>query len=143
MGILGTDADTIFEINLVVQFVLILFLAFGFYKRRTFSYHGKIMALATLLNLGATAFVMLPSLITYWDLIVANPTNPGIMITIVHVIIGSIAIALGFLFSIRFLLALRNSKPLACGTRRMMLTTLFLWLFALAGGLAFFVFYYI
>ncbi|MHA2356626.1 MAG: hypothetical protein ACXADC_15725 [Candidatus Thorarchaeota archaeon] len=143
MGILGTNADTIFEINLVIQFILILFLAFGFYKRRTFSYHGRIMALATLLNLGATAFVMLPSLITYWGLIVANPTSPGNMITIVHVVVGSIAIVLGSLFSIRFLLAIRNSQPLACGTRRMMLSTLFLWLFALAGGISFFVFFYI
>ena len=143
MGILGTAADTIFEINLVVQFVLILFLVYGYTKRRTFSYHGKIMALATLLNIGATATVMLPSLVTYWGVIVAAPTNPGVMITIAHSLLGSIALALGFLFSVRFLNATRNEQPLACGTRRMMLSTLTLWLLALSGGLAFYTFYYL
>lgn len=143
MGILGTAADTIFEINLVVQFLLILFLVFGFHKRRTFVQHGRIMALATIVNVCAVALVMLPSLILNIGAIVSEPFNPGVGITIAHSIVGSIALALGLLFSIRFLIKTRNSQPLICGTRRMMYLTLALWLFALGGGLAFYAFYYL
>ncbi|MHA2005337.1 MAG: hypothetical protein ACW960_14790, partial [Candidatus Thorarchaeota archaeon] len=134
MGVLGTSADTIFEINLIVQFILIIILAIGFYQRRTFSIHGRIMALATLINLGATALVMVPSLIVNLGAIVDAPFSTGEIITILHSILGSIAVALGSLFSIRFLIATRNSQPLACGTRRMMITTLTLWILALGGG---------
>ncbi|MFW9802315.1 MAG: hypothetical protein ACFFFC_06675 [Candidatus Thorarchaeota archaeon] len=143
MGILGTAAETIFEINLMLQFMLVILLALGFYQRRTFVQHGRIMALATILNLGATALVMLPSLILNFGALVGGPFNAGVGITIGHSIGGSIALALGLLFSVRFLIKTRNSQPLTCGTRRTMYLTLILWLFALSAGLAFFAFYYL
>lgn len=143
LGILGTTADTIFEINLIVQLILIVFLAIGVYQRRPFKRHGTIMASATLLNLGATTLVMLPSLITNLDVIVANPFNPGVGITIAHSILGSVALAIGSLFSARFLIATRNSKPLKCGIRRWMIITFVMWIAALGGGLAFFLYYYL
>lgn len=143
MGILGTFAETIFDVNLIVQLLLVVIMALGFYKRRRFAIHGRIMALATLINLGATALVMVPSLIINFGAIVAAPFSPGVLITIAHGILGSTAIVLGSLFSVRFLIATRNAQPLACGTRWMMISTILLWLFALVGGLAFYSFYYL
>lgn len=143
LGILGTTASTIYEVNLILQLVLIVFLAIGYYQKRPSKRHGTIMALATLLNLGAVFLIMLPSFIINFDAIVANPFSPGVSITIIHSVVGSVTLALGALFSLRFLIAIRNSKPLKCGTRRLMISTLLLWIIALVGGLSFFLYYYL
>lgn len=109
MGILGTFADTIFDVNLIVQLLLVVILALGFYRRRKFATHGRIMALATLINLGAIALIMVPSLIFNFGAVIAAPLSPGVLITIAHSILGSTAIILGSLFSVRFLIATRNA----------------------------------
>ncbi|MHA2026822.1 MAG: hypothetical protein ACW98U_13065 [Candidatus Thorarchaeota archaeon] len=142
MGIFGTRADTIFEVNLLVQLVLIIILVIGVYQRRPLKRHGTIMALATLLNFGTTALIMLPSLISNWHVIVTNPFNLGVGITLAHSIGGSLALALGILFSVRFFIATRNSRPLKCGVRRVMISTFIMWIAALGGGVAFYLYYY-
>lgn len=146
MGILGTQADTIFDVNLIIQTVLIAALIVGYYSmkpRRLLKRHGIIMAVGTMANLAAVLAIMLPSLILNWNAVVSEPTNPGVLITLVHVVAGTIAILVASRFSLRFLLALQRSKPLMCGTRRFMYLTLATWLTSLALGYGFYIFYYL
>jgi len=65
------------------------------------------------------------------------------MTTIAHAMLGTITILLGLLFGFRFFSATRGSKPLACGTKRMMVVTILLWLVTLSAGLAFYIYYYV
>jgi len=143
LSIFGTSAAPIYNVNLIVQVILVMMLAVGFVRRRILRQHGTIMATATALNLVATLLVMAPSLIRNFGAITSEPFTLGAGITISHSIAGSIAMFLGLLFSLRFLRAVKDSKPLACGTRRLMLVTAALWLYSLGGGLAFYAYYYL
>ncbi|MHA2187969.1 MAG: hypothetical protein ACW99V_06990, partial [Candidatus Thorarchaeota archaeon] len=115
----------------------------GYAKRRTFRFHGTIMATALIINMITVLTIMGPSFVLYFNLLIAAPLSPGNLITIIHVILGTIALLFGILFSIRFMLAIRRSGPLACGTRRLMQLTALLWLSSLFGGLGFFIYFYI
>ncbi|MHA1902355.1 MAG: hypothetical protein ACXADL_02815 [Candidatus Thorarchaeota archaeon] len=143
MGIFGTGAETIFELNLIIQLALLVLLLIGYAKRRTFRFHGTIMATALIINMITVLTIMGPSFVLYFNLLIAAPLSPGNLITIIHVILGTIALLFGILFSIRFMLAIRRSGPLACGTRRLMQLTALLWLSSLFGGLGFFIYFYI
>jgi hypothetical protein len=143
VGIFGTGAETIFELNLIIQLALLVLLLIGYAKRRTFRFHGTIMATALIINMITVLTIMGPSFVLYFNLLIAAPLSPGNLITIIHVILGTIALLFGILFSIRFMLAIRRSGPLACGTRRLMQLTALLWLSSLFGGLGFFIYFYI
>jgi len=142
MGIFETPAETIFDVNLIVQLVLIIFLATGVMSRRIRKRHGIIMASATLANLTTIFLIMAPSLIRNFGVIIADPLSTGAMITVAHSILGATTILLGLLFTFRFLSATRGSRPLVCGKRRMMILTATLWLLSLSDGIAFYVYYY-
>ncbi len=146
MGILGTQADTIFDVNLIIQTLLIAVLLIGYYSmkpRRLLKRHGMIMAIGTIVNLAAVLSIMLPSLILNWNAVASDPTNPGVLITIVHVVAGTIAILVASRFSFRFFLSVQRNTPLICGTRRFMYTTLASWLTSLGLGYGFYIFYYL
>ncbi len=142
MGIFGTSAEIIFDINLIIQLVLVILLATGVASRRIRKRHGIIMASATLVNLTTIFLIMAPSLIRNFGTIIADPLSTGAMITVAHSIFGTTTILLGLLFGFRFLSATRGSRPLACGKRRMMILTAILWLLSLGDGIAFYVYYY-
>ncbi|MHA1933882.1 MAG: hypothetical protein ACW97A_01255 [Candidatus Thorarchaeota archaeon] len=143
MGIFGTGAETIFEINLIIQIALLVLLLIGVARRRTLRFHGTIMATAIIVNIITVLTIMGPSLVLYSNLIIAAPFSPGNLITIIHVILGLVALLSGLIFSIRFMLAIRRSGPLACGTRRMMQLTALLWISSLIGGIGFYMYFYI
>ena len=120
MGIFGNPASIIIDVNLIVQWVIFVFLLVGYLKRRELKTHGCLMVIATILNLVTTLLIMAPSLVLNLD------TLP---ITVLpHAAVGTLAILLGLLFSFKFIVAQRNSQPLACGTRRNMLITFILWI---------------
>ncbi|MFW9851159.1 MAG: hypothetical protein ACFFF4_18685 [Candidatus Thorarchaeota archaeon] len=146
MVIFGTSSDLIFDINLIIQLFLLLFLVIGVYikrVKRVTKNHGYIMALATISNLLMTLLIMAPSLIINWGAIVSNPTNPGVIITLIHVVVGLTAIIGGLLFSIRFLFALRRGKGFSCGKRRSMLVVAGFWTLSIIFGLSFYLYYYL
>ncbi len=143
MGFFGTTASVIADLNLVAQVILIIFLAFGIYRKKPLRNHGQVMTLSTVFNLATILTVMVPSLILNWETFMLIPTPPGPSIIIVHSIAGTVAIILGLLFSIRFSEATRNSTPLACGKRRLMWATAILWIYSLGGGIAFYLFFYL
>jgi hypothetical protein len=95
-------------------------------------------------GLGGAAFFswMLVSIITYFDLIISNLTAPGVVVTIIHVSIGSVAGA----FAIYVVLNMRLRVPRFMrmrNRRRTMRITFTLWLSALIFGFAFYSYYFI
>jgi len=120
MGFLGTPADVIIDVNLIVQWVIFVILLLGYVTRRQLKTHGRLMVVATIVNLLTTLLIMGPSLILNWE---------SLPITVFgHSAVGIIAILLGLLYSFRFLTATRANGPLNCGNRRMMRIAFILWI---------------
>ena len=120
MGIFGNPASIIVDVNLIIQWVIFVILLVGYLKRGERKTHGYLMVVALIVNLITTLLIMAPSLVLNIDTlpITALPHAAG----------GTLAILLGLLFSFKFLTALRNSQPLACGTRRNMRIAFILWI---------------
>lgn len=104
MGFLGTTASNIVDINLLLQFLIIIFLTIGFTVARKTNYvdHGKFMSIAVSLNVLSFLFVMLPSLIEGAGAFVSTPTNPGVIISAIHLLVGGYALASGIYFVYRW-----------------------------------------
>ncbi len=146
MVIFGTTSLIIFDINLIVQLMLLLLLVIGGYVmhvKHVRRNHGLIMATATITNIMMLLSAMLPSLILNWNVLVSEPTSPGVVITLGHVIIGLIAISGGGLFSMRFIASERSKTSPRCGKRREMRTVLVLWILTLLLGIGFYLYYYL
>ncbi len=120
MGIFGNPASIIIDVNLIIQWVIFVFLVVGYLKRGDRRTHGIIMALATIVNLATTLLIMAPSLVFNFGSLPIDVLG--------HSVVGTIAILLGLLFSYRFLMATRNNQPFECGTRRMMRLAFVLWI---------------
>lgn len=132
-------ANIMFDINFVIQIVLIALLIFGLTQKPNRRRHGTIMAIALIVNLVTFAIIMFPSIFLKWNLIVLHNLTAIILI---HAIVGGVAIVLGLVFSIRFLIFLRRNKDLNCGTQMQMRIVNLAWLVSFVFGLIFyFVFY--
>jgi len=135
----SNPANILFDINFIVQIVLIAMLIFGVTQKPNPRRHGTILAIATIINLATFAIIMFPSLFIKWNLIGLHNLTA---ITLIHSIIGAVAIGLGLFFSIRFLIFLRRKDPLNCGTKIEMRIANASWLGSFILGLIFyFVFY--
>ena len=143
MVIFGTTAELIFDINLIIQIVLIILLIVGYTQKRNWKYHGIVMGLGTITMIITVLLIMLPSLIANWLVLVSFPTSPGSLVTIVHAVFGSIALAAGLTYTVRFLYYSTRNKPLTCGTRTQMRIQLTIWLLAFVFGLIFYIYYYV
>ncbi len=131
--------NIVFDINFIIQIILIALLIVGATQKSTRRRHGIIMAVALIVNLVTFAIIMVPSLFLKWDLIGLHNLTTVILI---HAIIGAVAIALGLVFSIRFLIFLWRNDPLNCGTKIQMRIVNLSWLVSFVLGLIFyFVFY--
>jgi uncharacterized membrane protein YozB (DUF420 family) len=120
MGIFGNPASIIVDVNLIIQWVIFVFLLVGYLKRGERKTHGYLMVVAIIVNLFTTLLIMAPSLVLNWS------TLP--IAALAHATVGTLVILLGLLFSFKFLMALRNSQPLVCGTRRNMRIAFVLWI---------------
>ena len=120
MGIFGNPASIIIDVNLIIQWIIFVILLVGYLKRGERKTHGYLMVVALIVNLITTLLIMAPSLVLNID------TLP--ITALPHAAVGTLAILLGLLFSFKFLTALRNSQPLACGTRRNMRIAFILWI---------------
>ena len=126
MGIFGNPASIIVDVNLIIQWVILVILLVGYLKRGERKTHVYLMVVALIVNLITTLLIMAPSLV------MNSSTLP---ITVYgHASVGVLAILLGLLFSFKFLTALRNSQPLACGTRRNMRIAFILWIVSVFFG---------
>ncbi len=135
MGIFGNAADVIIDVNLIIQWIVFVILVLGYIKRRELVTHGRLMVVATIVNLITVLLVMGPSLIV----------NLGVFpITIIgHSAIGTLAVIFGLLFSFRFLMETRRGEPLKCGSRQMMRIAFVLWIVPVFFGTFFYVTFYI
>ncbi|MFW9831177.1 MAG: hypothetical protein ACFFD8_05335 [Candidatus Thorarchaeota archaeon] len=143
MVLFGTTAELIFDINFILQIVLIVLLLIGYLQKRNWKYHGIIMGVGTLSMLVTVLLIMGPSLIANWPALVLFPTSPGSLVTISHVVFGSIALAIALFFTLRFLYFSLGKKPLRCGTRIQMRIQLTIWFLAFLFGLVFYIYYYV
>jgi uncharacterized membrane protein YozB (DUF420 family) len=135
MGLFGTPADIIIDINLIIQYIVLLLLVVGYLRRRPLKNHGKIMASATLLNLATVFVIMAPALILNFA------SYPITILT--HAMIGIAALLFGLLFTIRFLMTTRKGEPLACGSKNVMRLAILIWLASIIGGTFFYLEHYI
>jgi len=145
MEIFGTSSALIYDINLIIQIILVtafLIDAFVIKPKRRLKAHGTIMATGTVINLLAVLLIMGPSLIRNWGAIAADPTNLGALITLAHASLGILALSGGVVFSYRFLSGVKSNK-LACGKRRSMRLAILFWTLGLLLGLGFYVYYYV
>ncbi len=135
----GTAASIMFDINFIIQIALIALLIFGVTQKPNRRRHGTIMAIALIVNLATLAIIMFPSFFIKWALIgLRNLTT----IMLIHAIVGGVAIVIGLVFSIRFLIFLSRNKDLNCGTKMGMRIVNLTWLVSFVLGLIFyFVFY--
>jgi hypothetical protein len=143
MVLFGTTAELIFDINLIIQIVLIILLIIGLTQKRTWKYHGTIMGVGTLTMLITVLLIMAPSLVANYAVLVLSPMSPGSIITMVHVFFGLIALIIGLFFTLRFLYFTFNNQPLRCGTRNQMRIQVTIWLLAFLLGLAFYIYFYV
>lgn len=126
MGIFGNPASIIIDLNLVVQYVTLILLLFGYIKRRSLKVHGRIMSTVTLITLVTILLIMAPSFVRGFGTF--EPT------IVFHAGLGLLATLLGVTFSFRFNKALRTSQPLSCGTKNMMRLAFVLWILPILGG---------
>jgi hypothetical protein len=135
MGILGTSADILIDVNLILQYVVLAILLIGVFYRKRSKQHGRLMFLATLFNMITVLVIMGPALFT-------NPTTYPLTIY-AHAFIGIIAIFLGLLFSYRFWSALSEGKPFLCGSKRVMIFAILMWIGPIIGGTIFYIQQYV
>ncbi|MBD3158449.1 MAG: hypothetical protein GF309_06615 [Candidatus Lokiarchaeota archaeon] len=142
MDIFSTQADLIYDINLLVQSVLVALLVLGWINNKPYKTHGTIMTTATLIQIITVVTIMIPSLVLNFGALIPFEGKTGQIITILHNNVGTIAVILGCMLSFKFLSALRNTEPLLCGVKHTMYATLSLWLLSFLGGFGFYLYYY-
>ena len=135
MGLFGTSASILVDINLILQYVTLILLIVGYVKKKPFKTHGYIMMTVLLITLGTTLLIMGPRLLDTF-----STYGPNI---IAHAGLGIASMLLGTLFVSRFIIATRNQQPLACGSRRLMLLALFLWILPILFGTMFYITTYV
>jgi len=143
-GLLGTGArfevDIIFLLEIAVLAILIV--GYNYKKNKKLRTHGLTMTTAVILHTAAILTVMIPSVVMYGGLFLAEITNPGVILTLIHIFAGSIADAIGI-----FLVAewrFRQPPKMTCIKRkRLMKPLLGLWILALILGVVFYVVYYV
>jgi hypothetical protein len=135
MVLFGSSAPLLIDVNLILQYVTLILLIVGYVKRKPFKTHGYIMLLVLLITVGTTIAIMAPRI-----LIALGSYGYPI---IVHAALGITSILLGSLFAFRFITAIRNKKPLTCGTKNIMRLALILWIMPILAGTMMYVTLYI
>jgi uncharacterized membrane protein YozB (DUF420 family) len=135
MILFGSSAILLSDINLVLQYVTLVLLIAGYVKRKRRKIHGYIMLFVFLITVGTTIGIMAPA-------IVIAPSFYPVQ-TNVHVIVGTVAIIFGALFVYRFVTAIRNQKPLTCGTKNVMRIAVVLWIAQVLEGTIMYIMLYL
>jgi hypothetical protein len=126
MVLFGSSAPLLVDINLILQYVTLMLLIVGYIKRKPFKTHGTIMLSVLAITISTTILVMAPRI-----LIALGSYGYPI---IAHAVLGIVSIFFGSLFATRFITAIRNQKPLTCGTKNMMRLALILWIIPILSG---------
>jgi uncharacterized membrane protein YozB (DUF420 family) len=126
MVLFGNSAPILADINLILQYITLVLLIVGYVNRKPRKTHGYIMLSVFLITVGTTIAIMAPA-------ILIAPSFYGLP-TYIHAIVGTLAILFGSLFIYRFITAMRNQKPLVCGTKNIMRIAVILWIVQILEG---------
>lgn len=129
-GIFGTEASLTSDLNLLLQLVILVLLIVGFKfgKQKTgksLKRHGKIMSIVVVLSIVSFVVVMAPSFANYFSSPQSELSLIGILPTLLHALLGSLAGFLGIAFAF-------NKKPKKI--RLWMRLSMLFWIIALILG---------
>ncbi len=139
-GLLGTGASFASDLTLILEIVVLIFLAVGYLlmRRKALRGHGVFMAGAVALHTLLILLVMVPSAVINAGAFVS--ISPGVVITVIHIVTGTLADAFGILFIGKW----RFGSVNVCYMRvKYMKPALWLWASSLVLGLAFYAYYYV
>lgn len=143
-GIFGTNAVLITDINLLIQIISFLMLLTGLvYKAKgKFKLHGSFMGLAVSLHLVSFLIAMGPSFFYGFEFFTTDTLHTGVQTMWVHAIAGAVALILGIVLVVAWILQSSNVK--ACIRRkRLMDITALLWTVSLIFGIATYLAFYL
>ncbi len=136
MSILGTRAEMIHDLNLILQILIIIILFTGAYytKRRVrYNIHGRVMGSAVLLNAISILLVMAPRLLGSINFLASTMTQTPSQITVIHPAFGLVAEILG----LATIVALRPcGSKMGTNIRCLMRVTFIIWSITFLIGLS-------
>jgi uncharacterized membrane protein YozB (DUF420 family) len=137
MGLLGTNALLLIDVNLILQIVTLIILGVSFYYKtqKNYKLHGSLMGVAVILHIITFVAVMGRRFRENFDIFTTATSELSIQTAWIHIVPGIIALILGiFLVSVW---AYRPSNVAGCFKRkRIMDVTIALWLISLIFGIA-------
>lgn len=144
VGILGTKAGIQADLNLLLHLVILVLIVTGFTfaRRKRFEIHEKWMFSAIVLVAISFLVWMAPSYIGNFHVIVSEAYSPGVIITNLHVILGTITGILVVYIIIRMKFDLPQRFTVK-RLKRLMRTTFTLWWLTFLIGLSFYIYYYV
>ena len=141
---MGTKAGIQADLNLLVHLaILILIIAgFTFARKKKFGIHEKWMFSAIVLVAISFFAWMAPYYIDNFHVIVEELYSPGVMVTNIHVALGTITGILAIYIVLRMKFDLPQ-KFTVKRVKRLMRTTFTLWWLTFIFGLSFYLIYYV
>jgi len=137
-GFFGTRASLPSDLNILLQIVVLVMLFVGFKLGKTktdksLKDHGRLMTVMVILSLIGTVTVMLPSFVTNFSLVLAEPSSLGFPLTFFHALFGGIATILGITLVFKKF----------GNVRLWMRFAMVVWLLAVVMGIFFYLRYYV
>lgn len=143
-GFLGTKAGIQADLNLLLHLAILLLIVTGFTfaRRKRFEIHEKWMFSGIVLVAISFFAWMAPSYIGNFHVIVDELYSPGVMVTNIHVALGTITgiLAIYIILRMKFNLPQRFTVK---RVKRLMRTTFTLWWLTFIFGLSFYLIYYV
>ena len=143
-GLLGTKAGIQADLNLLVHLAILLLIitGFTFARKKRFEIHEKWMFSAIVLVAISFFAWMAPSYIDNFHVIVEELYSPGVMVTNIHVALGTITgiLAIYIVLRMKFDIPQRFAVK---RVKRLMRTTFMLWWLTFIFGLSFYLIYYV
>ena len=143
-GLLGTKAGIQADLNLLLHLAILLLIVTGFTfaRRKRFEIHEKWMFSGIVLVAISFFAWMAPSYIGNFHVIVNELYSPGVIVTNIHVAMGTITgiLAIYIILRMKFDLPQRFTVK---RVKRLMRTTFTLWWLTFIFGLSFYLIYYV
>lgn len=144
IGVLAVKAPLESQLNLVFHLAILVLISTGFVfaRRKRFEVHEKWMFTAIVLVAISFLSWMAPSYVRNFHLVVSDFYSPGIIITNIHVVLGTISgiLAVYIILRMKFNLPKRFTVK---RVKRLMRTTFTLWWLTFALGLSFYIWYFV
>jgi uncharacterized membrane protein YozB (DUF420 family) len=143
-GLLGTKAGIQADLNLLLHLAILLLIVTGFTfaRRKRFEIHEKWMFSGIVLVAISFFAWMAPSYIGNFHVIVDELYSPGVMVTNIHVALGTVTGILAIYIILRMKFDLPQ-KFTVKRVKRLMRTTFTLWWLTFIFGLSFYHIYYV